>query len=371
MRCALEAGAAIDGTSGENEIVASARRSQCDGPTDPSAGPGDHDRSLFNRSLIWHGETLERKYYGDFMEPVSNDDMRSDEMRFDGRVAIVTGAGRGLGREHALLLARRGAAVVVNDVSAEHAEQTTADIVAAGGHAVADAHSVVDGAEQIVRTALDNFGSLHVLVNNAGRGGPTGTFEATTQTHVATIVSTHMVGTFFMCQAAWPHLRSQRYGRVLITSSAAAVGSLGMPAYSMAKAGLVGLGRSLALEGAPDNIRVNILMPIGYTRSAALNPHEDTRQWMKENFPPHLCAPTAAFLVHEDVPCSGEIITTGAGRAAVIATIGVPGWSGGPSLTMEDLRRHWPDVVDTDGSKVLYYSRDELGFYSGPATWRG
>lgn len=315
--------------------------------------------------------TLEPEHYGDRMEHEHHDEMRFAEMRFDGRVAIVTGAGRGLGREHALLLARRGAQVVVNDVAADHAEHTVAAIIEAGGHAVADSHSVVDGAEQIVQTALESFGGLHIVLNNAGRGGPTGTFEQTTAAQVATIVSTHMVGTFSLCHAAWPHLRAQQYGRILITSSAAAIGSLGMPAYSMAKAGLVGLGRSLALEGSADNIKVNILMPIGYTRSAALNPHEDTRRWMEENFPPSLCAPTAAFLVHEDVPCSGEIITTGAGRAAVIATIGVPGWSGGPGLTIEDLRAHWAEVVDLAGHKPLRYSREELHFYTGPATWRG
>ncbi|MFM1752020.1 MAG: hypothetical protein RL119_982 [Actinomycetota bacterium] len=298
-------------------------------------------------------------------------EMRFAEMRFDGRVAIVTGAGRGLGRDHALLLAQRGAKVVVNDVAADHAQQTVADIIEAGGLAVADIHSVVDGSEKIVETALESFGRLDIVVNNAGRGGPTGTLEQTTDAQVATIVSTHLVGTYSMCRAAWPHLRSQQYGRLLITSSAAAVGSLGMPAYSMAKAGLIGLGRSLALEGAPDNITVNILMPIGYTRSAALNPHEDTRRWMEENFPPHLCAPTAAFLVHEDVPCSGEILTTGAGRAALIATVGVPGWSGGQDLTMEGLRDHWSEVVNTKGFKPLRYSREELDFYTGPATWRG
>ena len=301
----------------------------------------------------------------------SDTEMRFAEMRFDDRVAIVTGAGRGLGRDHALLLAQRGAKVVVNDVAADHAQQTAADIIEAGGHAVADIHSVVDGSEKIVETALESFGRLDIVVNNAGRGGPTGTLEQTTDAQVATIISTHLVGTYSMCRAAWPHLRSQQYGRLLITSSAAAVGSLGMPAYSMAKAGLIGLGRSLALEGAPDNITVNILMPIGYTRSAALNPHEDTRRWMEENFPPHLCAPTAAFLVHEDVPCSGEILTTGAGRAALIATVGVPGWSGGQDLTMEGLRDHWSEVVNTKGFKPLRYSREELDFYTGPATWRG
>ena len=155
-----------------------------------------------------------------------------------------------------------------------------------------------------------------------------------------------------------------------MTSSSAAIGSLGMPAYSMAKAGLIGLARSLALEGAPDNILVNVLMPIGYTRSAALNPNEDTRTWMEDNFGPQMCSPAAAWLVHDDVPCTGQIFTTGAGRTALISTMGIPGWSGGPDATIEGLRDHWSEVVDPTGSVPMTYSRDDLRFYTGPATWR-
>ena len=155
-----------------------------------------------------------------------------------------------------------------------------------------------------------------------------------------------------------------------MTSSSAAIGSLGMPAYSMAKAGLIGLARSLALEGAADNILVNVLMPIGYTRSAALNPNEDTRKWMEDNFGPQMCSPAAAWLVHDDVPCSGQIFTTGAGRTALISTMGIPGWSGGPDATIEGLRDHWSEVVDPTGSVPMTYSRDDLRFYTGPATWR-
>ncbi|MBJ7427304.1 MAG: SDR family NAD(P)-dependent oxidoreductase, partial [Ilumatobacteraceae bacterium] len=222
-------------------------------------------------------------------------------IRFDGRVAIVTGAGRGLGREHALLLASRGAQVVVNDVSAEHAVKTAEDIMKQGGHAVADTNSVSDpdAAAAIVVRALETFGGLHIVINNAGRGGPTGTIEETSDAQVATIISSHLIGSYNVTRAAWGHLRQQNYGRILMTSSSAAIGSLGMPAYSMAKAGLIGLGRSLALEGAPVGIKVNILMPIGYTRSAALNPNEDTRQWMEENFAPQMCSPAATWLVHE------------------------------------------------------------------------
>ncbi len=298
--------------------------------------------------------------------------MTESLIRFDEKVAIVTGAGRGLGREHALFLASRGAKVVVNDSSAEHATATTNDIVSAGGFAIANNQSVADpeAAHSIVQTALSEFGALHIVLNNAGRGGPTGTLEQTTDHQVATIISTHLVGSYNVSRAAWPHFRQQQYGRILMTSSSAAIGSLGMPAYSMAKAGLIGLARSLALEGASANIKVNVLMPIGYTRSAALNPNEDTRKWMEDNFAPQMCSPTAAWLVHDDVPCSGQIFTTGAGRTALISTTGVPGWSGGPDATIEGLRDHWPEVVDHQDSIAMTYSRDDLKFYTGPATWR-
>lgn len=299
-------------------------------------------------------------------------DTHSTDVRFDGRVAIVTGAGRGLGREHALLLAARGASVVVNDVSAEHAAATVHDIVTRGGSAVADSHSVAepDDARAIVEAAITSFGALHVVVNNAGRGGPTGSFTDTTNRQLDIILATHLVGTWNVCQAAWPHFVAQSFGRILVTSSAAAIGSLGMPAYSVAKAGLIGLTRSLANEGAPHGITVNCLMPIGYTRSAALNPHEDTRRWMEENFPPSACSPVACWLVHDDIDVSGHIVTAGAGRSSLVTTVGHPGWSGGPDLSLEDLRTHWPDVLDTSTGRELRTSRDDLGFFTGPAAWR-
>ncbi|NDE80372.1 MAG: SDR family NAD(P)-dependent oxidoreductase [Actinobacteria bacterium] len=314
-----------------------------------------------------------RRLYGDDVNVANFEPKTSDELRFDDKVAIVTGAGRGLGREHALMLASRGARVVVNDVNAEHARITADDIVAKGGIAVADANTVAtpEGTDGIVRTAIDSFGGLHVLLNNAGRFGPGGLIEDASLELMTTIVHTHMVGTYLMCRAAWPILKAQRYGRVLITASSAAIGNNGMAAYSMAKSGLLGLTRSLAIEGADHGIKVNALMPIGYTRSAALNPNPDTRAWMERNFPPHLCAAAAVVLLHDSAPASGDFFPTGAGRTALIGSITTPGWNGGPAAGPEDLRAHWDEVTDTDGAVWMRHSRDDLGFYTGDAAFPG
>ena len=293
------------------------------------------------------------------------------DIRFDGQVVIVTGAARGIGREHALLLGARGATVVVNDVSQSHADRTVGDIVTAGGTASAHIASVAepDSAAALVSATVDRYGRLDALLNNAGNGGPTGPIDTVDDTLMHKIVDSHLLGSFYTARAAWPIMVAAGGGRIVFTSSGSSMGAAGMPVYSMAKAGLWGLTRALAVEGAPHNIRVNALLPMGYTRAAALNPNEDTRQWMEHNFPPHLCAPAGALLCHPDVACTGELISTGAGRVARIATVGVPGLQAGPELTLETLHERWTDVVDMTGHRVLSVGRDELGFYEGPVVF--
>ncbi|CAB4891453.1 unannotated protein [freshwater metagenome] len=292
-----------------------------------------------------------------------------DPVRFDDQVIIVTGAARGIGREHALLLGSRGATVVVNDVSQTHADRTVNDIVSAGGSAVSHVASVADPAEAaaLVDNTFARFGRLDALLNNAGNGGPTGPIDTVDDDVLHTIVDSHLLGSFYTARAAWPIMVAAGGGRIVFTTSGSSMGAAGMPVYSMAKAGLWGLMRSLAVEGEAHNIRVNAVLPMGYTRAASLNPNEDTRRWMEHNFPPHLCSPAAALLCHPDAPCTGELISTGGGRVARVGTIGVPGLDAGTDLTLEVVRDHWGDVMDLQGHKLLMMGRDELTFYRGYA----
>jgi NAD(P)-dependent dehydrogenase (short-subunit alcohol dehydrogenase family) len=286
-------------------------------------------------------------------------------VRFDGQVIVVTGSGRGLGREHALLLAARGATVVVNDVSAFNATQTAEDIRAGGGSADFVISSVADAtsAAALIDGAAQRHGRLDAVLNNAGAGGPTGPIDAVDDELLHKIVDSHLLGSFYTARAAWPIMTAAGGGRIVFTSSGGAMGTIGSPIYSMAKAGLWGLTRSLAAEGAPHGIIVNAILPLGYTRAAALNPNADTRRWMENNFAPSLSSPAAALLCHPDAPCTGELISTGGGRVARVATVGVPGFDAGDGLTIEALRANWAAVVDMTGARVMMRSRDELGFF--------
>ena len=292
-------------------------------------------------------------------------------VRFDGQVVVITGGGFGLGREHALLLGARGATVVVNDISETGARRTVDDIVAAGGRATAWNGSISDPATAaaLIGGVHAEFGRIDALLNNAGAGGPTGPIDTVDDAVLHKIVDSHLLGSFYTARTVWPIMVARGGGRIVFTSSGSAMGAAGSSVYSMAKAGLWGLTRSLAIDGAPHGIIVNAVLPMGYTRAAALNPNEDTRRLMEERFPPELTSPAAALLCHPDAPCSGELISCGGGRAARVATIGVPGFDGGAHLTIEDVRDRWHDVVAMDGWQVQMKSRDELKFYRGAPTF--
>jgi NAD(P)-dependent dehydrogenase (short-subunit alcohol dehydrogenase family) len=281
--------------------------------------------------------------------------MEKDGYDFDGRVAIVTGAGRGLGRAYALLLARRGARVVVNDLGRSSGEgrdpapagAVVEEILAAGGEAVADTHDVADpaAATALVDDAVDRFGRIDALVNNAGIVRWAG-FPKADAALLAQHLDVHVGGSFHTTRAAWPHMIARGHGRVVMTTSSGLFGLSNNLAYATAKAGVVGLMRSLAVAGRPHGIGVNAIAPAAFTRMAGGAPED-------EALSPDFVAPLAAYLAHPDCPASGEIYQAGAGRFARLFIGSTPGWVHGASPpSIEDLARNWDQIGEERGYGV-------------------
>jgi NAD(P)-dependent dehydrogenase (short-subunit alcohol dehydrogenase family) len=277
------------------------------------------------------------------------------ELRFDDRVAIVTGAGGGLGREYALLLASRGARVLVNDYggdtrgrgrSDDPAVSVAKEIEARGGIAAANAESVSEseGGAAIVQDAIDRWGHVDIVVHNAGIGGGIGAFEDLKDKHIQAVIGTHLLGAFNVLRPAWRVMKARGYGRVVNTSSATALGVDGSFDYPAAKAGLIGLSRCLAADGKQHGIKVNAIMPLAYTRMAAGVRNKAIRVWMEGTFPPRKVAALVAYLCHEDVPVTGDIFSVGGGRAARVTTNVYPGFKE-DEPTLESIRDHWDQVM--------------------------
>ena len=239
------------------------------------------------------------------------------ELRFDDKVVIITGAGNGLGRSHALEFGRRGAKVVVNDLGggafgggsdASPAQKVVDEIKAAGGEAVANFDSVEDGGK-IVQTAMDTFGRIDVVVNNAGILRDK-SFQKMTDEDWDLIYRVHVKGSYAVTHAAWPHMREQQYGRVIMTASAAGIyGNFGQANYSMAKLGLHGLTQTLAKEGQKRNIICNSIAPIAASRLTETVMPPD----VLENLKPEYVSPLVAFLCHESNTDTGGIYEVGMG----------------------------------------------------------
>ncbi|MSO78593.1 MAG: SDR family NAD(P)-dependent oxidoreductase [Acidimicrobiia bacterium] len=280
------------------------------------------------------------------------------KLSFDGRVAIVTGAGRGIGRAYALLLADRGASVVVNDLGgsidgvgsdAGPASDVVAEIVGAGGAAIENTSDVADvgGAQALVELAVERFGRIDILINNAGIVRWAGLPEADAD-NLASTLAVHVGGSFNTTRAAWPHMVEQSYGRIVMTGS---TGMFGLPtnlSYAAAKAAVIGLTRSINTAGAKHDILINVIAPAAFTRMAG-GPAGD----LEAQMPPELVAPMVAFLAHEDCPVSGEIYTAGAGRFARIFIASTPGYvSSSSTPTIEDVAEHWATINDETGYSV-------------------
>jgi NAD(P)-dependent dehydrogenase (short-subunit alcohol dehydrogenase family) len=280
------------------------------------------------------------------------------EYRFDGRVAVVTGAGRGIGRAYARLLAERGARVVVNDLGASTggtgadsgpAAEAEAEIVAAGGVAVADTSDVATsaGAQALVESAVERFGRIDVLVNNAGIIRWAGMPEVD-EDNLARHLAVHVGGSFNTARAAWPHMVEQGYGRIVMTTSAGVFGLPNNTSYATAKGAVIGLTRSLTVAGADHGIKVNLIAPAAMTRMAGRGGDEALREMS-----PDLVAPMVALLAHEDCPVSGEAYAAGAGRFARIFIGMTPGYvHAGLAPTIEDIARNWATINDETGYDI-------------------
>jgi NAD(P)-dependent dehydrogenase (short-subunit alcohol dehydrogenase family) len=299
-------------------------------------------------------------------------DTSRNPLRFDGRVAIVTGAGRGIGRAQALALARRGAIVVVNDLggdmrgggnSATPADDVVKEIEALGVRAVADTHDMgVEAAvrELVQRTAAD-LGRVDIIIHNAGVAAST--WNRT--------VDVHLSGSFWLCDAAWPIFQAQKYGRVLLTSSGAGLfgakpaveAGLDYYAYGSAKMGVVGLTRNLAIEGSQQNIKVNAIAPVAYSRLMATHPDQVVLDWFRTNFPPEYVAETAVCLVHERCPSNGDTYSVGGGRVAKILISETRGHIDA-ALSAEGLLECFDAVINTDEVYTPRHINAEMSLYA-------
>lgn len=290
-----------------------------------------------------------------------------DELRFDGRVAVITGAGRGIGRAHALLLASRGAQVVVADIgcqidgsgaSLQPAEDVVREIEAAGGQAVACYASVTHeaGAASIVAAALDTFGRLDIVINNAGIFGPA-PFETITTEQFRAMIDVHYFGTLLVTKAAWPHLVAAGYGRIVNTTSETMLGIPLVSSYGAAKGAIFGLSRNTAAEGEKYGIKVNCLAPRAATRMGdalgeTYDQPKEILDQMKAAMPPEINAPAAAFLAHESCPFSGETLFVAPGRVARLAVVLSEGLTK-DAITAEDIAENIDLITDTTNAAVI------------------
>jgi NAD(P)-dependent dehydrogenase (short-subunit alcohol dehydrogenase family) len=287
------------------------------------------------------------------------------EISFQGQCAIVTGAGRGLGRAYAQELARRGAAVMVNDVGlddedkfASRADSVVAEIRAAGGTAAPSTHdiSTPEGGRALVDQTLEQFGAVHVLVNNAGFLRPA-EFSDLSITDVRDVIGVHLLGAFHVTLPAWRAMREQRYGRVVMTGSSSAFGHYGNSNYAAAKAGIFGLTQSLALEGHESGIKVNCVFPFSETRIATDNPlvgRMHTRltaalAGLHGRRPPMSVAHLVTYLASRESAVSGCAYSAMAGRYARVFLGVSHGWLSPDvsAVTAEEIGRHFEEINST------------------------
>ncbi len=284
---------------------------------------------------------------------------------YNGKVVIVTGAGGGLGRCHALEFARRGAKVVVNDLggavdgsggSSEAADKVVEEIKAAGGEAISNGSSVTDdaGVANMVQQTMDAYGRIDVLVNNAGVLRDK-SFAKMEIADFDFVVDVHLFGTMKPTKAVWPIMKEQGYGRIMVTSSSSGLyGNFGQSNYGAAKLGVVGFINTLKLEGQKDNIHINALAPVAWTRMTSnLMPPE-----MEEALAPEQVTPAVVFMCSEQAP-TGKIICAGAGAYAAAQIVETRGMYLGTAPTAEDVAKNWEQISKLDDQAEALFQGGE------------
>ena len=290
------------------------------------------------------------------------------DIRFDGKVAIVTGAGGGLGRQHALELARRGAKVVVNDLggsvdgsggSSAAAEAVVAEIKAFGGEAIANGGSVTDdaGVAHMVQQTLDAWGRIDILVANAGILRDK-TFSKMEIADFEAVMNVHVMGTVKPAKAVWEIMKAQNYGRIVVTTSSTGLyGNFGQSNYGAAKLALIGFMNTLKIEGQKNNIHVNAISPVAATRMTEnLMPAE-----VLAKLKPEYVTPAVVYLVSEEAP-TGVVLTAGAGafaQARIYETEGVYLGEGG--LSVEEVRDNFARITDPTGQQAYVNGGEQSG----------
>ena len=297
--------------------------------------------------------------------------MSEGDIRFDNKVAVITGAGAGLGRSHAMLLASRGARVVVNDLGGNPdgtgASESAADLVVkeilnAGGEAVANYDSVAtpEGGTAVVQTAVDAYGAVDIVINNAGILRDK-SFAKLDAADLNAVLDVHLKGTFFVSQPAFRIMKEKGYGRFVHTTSAAGLfGNFGQANYAAAKFGIVGLSNVLAIEGAKANIKSNVIAPMAKTRltESMLGP-------MADAVVPDAVSGLVAYLASEKCELTHETFSVGGGRIARVFVAETPGWGAakGAIPTIEDVRDNLGQIMDADGYIIPKAATDEMPLF--------